>query len=217
ASRFETGDEAQLFLREGIFAVGVGADRYQAGLQLLSRGDLDVILLDDGFQHRGLARDLDIVCVDGLRPFPGWGVPPMGYLREPLTSLERADVFVITRARAGVEMTGLKRMLGGKEVYTVGTEELLPELPEVGKRVAFCGLGNPGSFRQSLDRLGLGGVELVVFPDHHDYSEADLAGLRARGEVLITTAKDAVKVRGAVFVLEQRLVVPAGLKKRTRP
>lgn len=217
ASRFETGDEAQLFLREGLFAVGIGADRYEVGLKLLERGGLDVILLDDGFQHRGLARDLDIVCVDALRPFPGWGVPPMGFLREPFTALGRADVFVITRARAGFEMTGLTAMLGGKDVFVIETEERLPELPLEGRRVAFCGLGNPGSFRQSLDRLGLGGVELVVFPDHHEYVAADLAGLRAKGEVLITTAKDAVKVSGLVYVLEQRLVVPAGLKSRTRP
>ena len=217
ASRFETGDEAQLFLREGVFAVGIGADRYAVGMQLLERGGLDVILLDDGFQHRRLHRDLDIVCVDALRPFPGWGVPPVGYLREPLAALERADVIVLTRARAGVEMTGLKRMMGGKEVFAVGTEEWLPELPAEGRRVAFCGLGNPGSFRQSLDRMGLGGVELVEFRDHHEYSAADLAGLRAKGEVLITTAKDAVKLDGGVYVLEQRMVVPSGLNSRTRP
>jgi tetraacyldisaccharide 4'-kinase len=206
-----------LFLREGIFSVGIGADRYAVGMQLLERGGLDVILLDDGFQHRRLHRDLDIVCVDALRPFPGWGVPPMGYLREPLAALERADVIVLTRARAGVEMTGLKRMMGGKEVFAVGTEEWLPELPAEGRRVAFCGLGNPGSFRQSLDRMGLGGVELVEFRDHHEYSAADLAGLRAKGEVLITTAKDAVKLDGGVYVLEQRMVVPSGLNSRTRP
>lgn len=213
ADRAETGDEAQLFLREGRFAVGIGGDRYRVGRMLLERGDLDVILLDDGFQHRRLHRDLDLVCVDGLRPFTGWGVPPAGWLREPLSALSRADGFVVTRGREGVAMTGMARVLGDQPVFAARTREWIEGLPEAGRRVAFCGLGNPGSFRQSLDRLGLGSVDLVVFPDHHEYTGADWAQLREMGEVRITTAKDAVKL-GAVeglFVVEQELVVTASL------
>jgi 3-deoxy-D-manno-octulosonic-acid transferase len=214
AGRKETGDEAQLFLREKLFAVGIGADRYAVGKMMLERTPLDVVLLDDGFQHRRLHRDLDVVCVDALRPFPGWNVPPAGWLREPLSSLGRADVFVLTRLRRGVEMTGLKRMLGTQPVFGVEVVESLPELPAEGRRVAFCGLGNPGSFRQSLDRMGLADVELVVFPDHNEYGKADVELLGQKGEVWITTAKDAVKLEREVFVLEQRAVAPEGLVER---
>lgn len=208
ARREQTGDEAQLFLRAGKFAVGIGADRYRVGLELLEREKLDVVLLDDGFQHRRLKRDRDIVCIDALRPFPGWACPPAGYLREPLSALERADAFALTRVPKGVTMSGLRRMLPAKPIVTARVEEHIEALPEGGRRVAFCGLGNPASFRQTLDRLGLKNVELVVYPDHHEYSAADLAQLRERGEVWITTAKDAVKLGEAtpLFVVDQRVI-----------
>ena len=217
ATRAETGDEAQLYLRDGRFAIGIGADRYEVGRALLERSGLDLILLDDGFQHRRLARDSDLVCVDALRPFAGYGVPPAGWLREPLSGLSRADAFVLTRTRKGVVMAGIEAELahfGGPEkpVFTLAVKERMESPPE-GRRLAFCGLGNPGSFRQSLDRLGLAEVELVEFADHHEYNEADLRRLRMRGEVLITTAKDAVRLddlRG-IFVLQQTVVLPGGL------
>jgi 3-deoxy-D-manno-octulosonic-acid transferase len=211
AGRADTGDEAQLFLREKEFAVGIGGDRFAVGKMLLERTAVDVLLLDDGFQHRKLHRDLDVVCVDALRPFPGWNVPPAGWLREPLTALKRGDAFVLTRLRQGVEMSGLKRMLHDRPVFCAEVVESLPELPVEGRRVAFCGLGNPGSFRQSLDRMGLRDVELVVFADHHEYGPADYALLEGLGDVWTTTAKDAVKVGRPVYVLEQRALVPGGL------
>lgn len=211
-----TGDEAQLFLAEGIFAVGIGADRYEVGKRLLERGMLDVLLLDDGFQHRRLARDLNIVCVDALRPFPGWNVPPAGWLREPLGALGRADLFVLTRVPAGVEPAGLRGMLGANPVYVAKVEETLPDLPATGRRVAFAGIGNPAAFRQTLDRLGLTDVPLVEFADHHDYGPADWERLRALGEVWITTAKDAVKVPAGmpVYVVRQRFMMDQQFQDR---
>ncbi len=214
AERRETGDEAQLFLREGIFAVGIGGNRYRVGQRLLETAAVDVLLLDDGFQHRGLARDLDLVCVDALRPFPGWNCPPAGWLREPLEALRRADAFVLTRTRQGVNYAGLKRLLGEKPVWIPAVREKLPELPEEGRRVAFCGLGNPASFRQSLDRMGLEELELVVFQDHQEYGKTELEQLRQQGEVWITTAKDAVKVGEKVYVLEQEYELGEGMLAR---
>lgn len=210
--RGDTGDEAQLFVREMRYAVGVGGDRYRVGRQLIERYPVDVLLLDDGFQHRRLARDFDLVCVDALRPFPGWSVPPAGWLREPLGALRRADAFAITRGRQGVVYRGLARILG-KPAHLISTRERLDGLPEAGRRLAFCGLGNPASFRQSLDAMGLREVELVEFGDHHEYSAGEIGALRARAEVLITTAKDAVKLGGmaGLYVLEQEAEVPEGL------
>ncbi len=207
-TRAETGDEAQLFLRAGHCAVGVGADRYEVGRALLERYPVDLLLLDDGFQHRRLERDFDLVCVDALRPFPGWSVPPAGLLREPIEALRRASAFAITRGRRGVVYSGLERVLG-KWPFVVTTDESLDELPQQGRRIAFCGLGNPASFRQSLDAMGLRDVDLVTYPDHHEYSARDLADLRQRGDLWITTAKDAVKLSDSepIFVLRQVTVL----------
>jgi tetraacyldisaccharide 4'-kinase len=207
----ETGDEAQLFLREGRFCVGIAPDRYRAGRRLVDEAGAEVLVLDDGFQHRQLYRDLDLVCVDALRPFPGWACPPAGWLREPLAALNRADGFLLTRTQAGLDYTGLRSILGNKPVWLPQVLESLPGLPAAGRRLAFCGIGNPAAFRQSLDRLGLAGVTLVCFPDHHSYTAEDWARLAAQGEIWITTAKDAVKARKKVYVLEQKYVLPPEL------
>ena len=79
----KTGDEPQIFLRSGIAPVGIGADRYEAGMQLREKFAVDVLVLDDGFQHVQLARDIDIVLIDALDPLGGGGVFPLGSLREP--------------------------------------------------------------------------------------------------------------------------------------
>ena len=95
----ESGDEPQILIRSGLAAVGIGADRARAAALLLQRFPADVFLLDDGFQHVRLARDLDIVLVDALDPFAGGEIFPLGRLREPVSSLGRADAVVITRSR----------------------------------------------------------------------------------------------------------------------
>ena len=213
-TRAETGDEAQLLLRAGDYVVGVGTDRYEVGKALLERYPVDLLLLDDGFQHRRLERDFDLVCVDALRPFPGWSVPPAGLLREPIEALQRASAFAITRGRRGVKYSGLERVLG-KPPFVVSTIETLDALPKHERPIAFCGLGNPASFRQSLDALGLRDVELMTFPDHHEYTARDLADLRKRGDLWITTAKDAVKMPGdAQFsVLRQVTILSPNLSQ----
>ncbi|WP_051670103.1 tetraacyldisaccharide 4'-kinase [Bryobacter aggregatus] len=201
-----SGDEAALFIEQGRYAVGIGADRYRVGLQLLARTPLDILLLDDGFQHRRLHRDFDLLVVDALNPVAGGEVPPAGWLREPLSGAQRADAIVLTRGRRGVTDTGLEQLFG-QPLSRAEVVETLDELPATGRRIAFCGIGNPAGFRQSLDRAGMREVELIVFADHHRYSEADLAELQKKGEVWITTAKDAVKLPGrrGLFVLRQRL------------
>src|SRR5262249_23713854 len=102
----ETGDEAQIFLRSGAAPVGIGADRVKVGRLLRQRLEVEHFILDDGFQHWRLDRQLDIVLVDALGPFPA------ERLRAPLAALARADVFVITRStgrRPGIERELRKR------------------------------------------------------------------------------------------------------------
>lgn len=211
----KTGDEAQLLVRSGLGPVAICADRAQAGRRLLAEhaNEVDLLILDDGFQHARLARDVDIVMIDALDPFPGFDVIPAGRLREPLEALARASAFVIMRAEPGRTYDGIVATLGQYNAAApvfraslqpqmwvdVATGERRATLPEATRAAAFCGLGNPGSFWRSLDRLG---VELVfrrAFPDHHRYHLRDLQRLaedaRAQQvETFCTTAKDAMNL-----------------------
>lgn len=210
----ETGDEAQLYLASGRFAVGIGAKRYETGRELLNRYEADVLLLDDGFQHKRLYRDLDLVLIDAASPFPGLDVPPIGLLREPLTALARAQAFLLTRTEQGRDYSALKGLLPqGKPLYRAEESLGLSRAVEDEDALAFCGLGNPGSFRLSLERLGLGHLPLRVFPDHHAYSDAEQEALRLEAHTLVTTAKDAVKWsrRHDLVIVEQRYVLPQAL------
>jgi 3-deoxy-D-manno-octulosonic-acid transferase len=175
-----TGDEAQLYLRQGIAYVGVGADRFATAQQL--EASVDVFLLDDGFQHWPLQRDLDLVLLDPLDPNAGGGVFPLGRLREPPSALQRADrVLSVTKTIANP--------------------------PPPGRYSAFCGIGNPSSFRHALLVAGVSVAEFREFPDHHRYTVTDLSSL---APPRVTTAKDAVNLPDGIeaLALGIRLQVP---------
>lgn len=211
----QTGDEAQLFLRRTNAAVGISGNRVEAAYALLGRDQATVLLLDDGYQHRRVERDFDLVMVDCLNPFPGFAVPPQGLLREPLEALGRASAFCLSRPRSGLRHEGLRGILRefnpGAPVFALETvEELSRPLAPGEQALAFCAIGNPASFRMTLDRLGLGAVALRAFADHHQYTETDLAALRRAGATLLTTAKDSAKLpKGfAHVVVEQTIRFP---------
>ncbi len=206
-----TGDEAQIFLRDGVAPIGIGANRYETGKILLGQfPSTDVLLLDDGFQHVRVKRDLDIVVIDGLDPLGREEVVPQGRLREPLEALSRADAFVVTRAEIDLRYEGVcarlreynptarifRTRLLARCWRDYRTGARLPELP--GRRVAaFCGLGNPQNFWNTLESLGLQIVFRWSFGDHHAYKPIDLQRIahqaRAHGaEILVTTEKDRV-------------------------
>jgi len=209
-----TGDEAQIFLRASVAPVGIGADRYAAGRMIEERFHPDVILLDDGFQHWRLERLLDIVVIDALDPFGGEALVPLGRLREPLSELARADLFVINRAEAGVPLAGIEarlralnsrapifrcrvRPLGWVRLATGAVEP--PERWSGCAAAAFCGLANPASFWRTLRGLGCRPRLRWEFPDHHFYRPRELRRLaaeaRTRGvQALLTTEKDAVNL-----------------------
>lgn len=181
-----TGDEAQIYLRSGVADVGIGADRYETGRLM----DVDVFLLDDGFQHWNLARDLDIVLIDALDPTAG-GVFPAGRLREDFDALARADQVVLTRAEPG---RAYRQFIGALHCRPRpnGWEPVPP--PE--RVAAFCGIGNPQSFRQTLSQLQIQPLSFQTFPDHHVFERGELdALLRDSGaDALVTTEKDFVKL-----------------------
>ena len=210
-SPFFTGDEAQIFLRAAQAPVGIGAKRYETAQILLRQfPETDIILLDDGFQHALMARDFDIVIIDGLDPFGQEELVPLGRLREPLTALERASCFVVTRAANNQRFDAIKTRLHQYNPtapvfrtrmktldwcdYSTCQTTVLPKGRKVG---AFCGLGNPQNFWDTLETLGLDVVVRWEFGDHHSYKPVELSRIadqaRMHGaDILVTTEKDRI-------------------------
>jgi tetraacyldisaccharide 4'-kinase len=198
AQRF--GDEPLLIARSTGVPVYVGASRYQAGLLADNESSgVGVHLVDDGFQHRQLARDLDIVVMH--RSDLKQRLLPAGRLREPLLSLQRADVIVLRQEDAELEST-LRRYTRGDCCFWRMRRVLA--LPSVVQRaVAFCAVARPEEFFQGLGAAGAGMVERIRFRDHHRYTTADIERLAERGRRLhcdgfVTTAKDDVKLDAAM-------------------
>ena len=211
------GDEPYLLARRlpGVSVV-VGANRHAAGLFALERLPVHLFLLDDGFQHRGLRRDLDLVLVDATNPWGGNHLLPAGTLREPRTALRRAHAIGLTRlhqcdgsaARAlqeeiqkiapGVPLFGTRARLTG--LRRVGARGILPVSAVSGRNVlAFAGIGRPDSFFADLESLGARIVARRAFQDHHPYTRFDMARLlevasSSGAEMLVTTEKDAVRL-----------------------
>jgi tetraacyldisaccharide 4'-kinase len=209
-----SGDEPQIFVRSGLAPVGIGGDRFEAGRLLCREFDVDVLLLDDGFQHARLARSLDIVLIDALEPFGRGGVFPLGRLREPLAALERAGVILITRSGFSDLAEAIEQETRSwnpnAPIFRADVQPLawvdqasgvdLPLDPRPFERAGvFCGLGNPLAFRRTLERMGVHPVDWVEFEDHHSYRPRELRHMahqfRARrATALVTTEKDAVNL-----------------------
>ena len=200
------------------------ADRDRvAGARAAAAAGADCVVLDDGFQHRRLARDLDIVAVDATDPFGCGRLFPRGLLREPLGGLARADAVVLTRAdavdaatrrdiRAALRAACRHRQPGvwaESQHRPVALRRWTADPLELetlrGRRVAaFAGIGNPAAFRATLTALGADVVDFHALADHHDYAATELATLAARAraaraDVVVTTLKDLVKVRRDEF------------------
>ncbi len=190
-------------------------DRLQSAHIAVSEHGAELLILDDGFQHRRLARDLDVVLIDALNPWGYGHLLPRGLLREPPAALRRADLVVLTRADQCTDegrqkiLNCLRTLVGGDNcVQVVFAARRLRnssgEVAEFGSLAgqtiaAFCGIGNPENFRQTLDRLGLTVRLFRSFADHHHYTHRDLAEIaeqaRAAGaEAILTTHKDLVKI-----------------------
>ena len=210
----ESGDEPQIFLRSRVAPVGIGADRFRTGTLLAEQFGIDVVLLDDGFQHVKLARSFDLVLIDALNPFGGGEVFPVGRLREPVCGVSRADAIVITRSETSDLGAAIERVVRRWNLTApIFRARVLPEWWvehrtgrhyrtdefRVEKPGAFCGLGNPHGFYRTLEGLGVQLVDCVEFEDHHRYRPKELeriAGqLRGKGAAaLVTTEKDAMNL-----------------------
>ncbi len=238
AKQGELNDEGRLFARALPEVLQVQDPDRVRGARELERRGADLIVLDDGFQHRRLARDLDLVLIDATRP---WGLPaegegeavqsvlPRGLLREGLGSLGRASALVITRADAlpAAELSALEDEL---EAAVPGVPRLLAEHrpvalrrgeEELGLEVLdglpvrlVSGIGNPQAFERTARAAGADLRGVHAFADHHDFGRAELDGLPGDEELLVT-AKDAVKLEAlglAPLVLEVELAITRGEK-----
>lgn len=195
--------------------VVVNPDRVAGAAEAIRAHKAQAVVMDDGFQHRRLARDLDIVAIDSTGPFGYGRVLPAGLLREPVTGLKRAHAVVLTRcdqvpdealSRIEEEIRRINRNLViARSVHApvavrtaVGAEVPLDQLR--GKRVfAFCGIGNPKSFSRTLSQLGATIVGARAFDDHYRYAPGDLKAVQDQARnleatLVLTTQKDWTKI-----------------------
>ena len=215
----QTGDEPLLMARRlGPDRVVVGRKRHAVALRALAqRPGLRCLLLDDGFQHRALHRDLDLLVLDGVRLWGNGRMLPLGDLREPMDSARRAQALVVTRAgrvkdRGAVEAWWARHGSGGPVFWVDfilgslrhwGSGERAPiPLPGRGPAFAWCGLGHPEAFYADLLLAGQPWAGSFSYPDHRGPTPAELIRLQARARQegaawLVCTEKDAVKLTAA--------------------
>jgi tetraacyldisaccharide 4'-kinase len=188
-------------------------DRVAAAQVAVEELEMQMILLDDGFQHRRLQRDLDIVLLDATEPFGFEHVFPRGTLREPLAGLARANVIVLSRAdmlepseRQQIYQRVAK--LAPQAAWCEVEHRVAALLNSAGQQVdinilsgkrvaAFCGIGNPTGFRHTVGTLGCEVVAWREFPDHHNYTRDDVTSLSQwsqQADIVVCTRKDLVKL-----------------------
>ncbi len=202
----EAGDEPYLmaFSLPGVM-VAIGTDRYRAGCLALERLEPDIFILDDGFQHLRLERDLNILLLDCSRPFGNGRTLPAGALREPVSAAGRADLIIFTRCTregpalsTGKPWCAASHRLTGVIPLEGGGPQPLSSLGSV-KGLAFAGIAKPEAFFASLKGEGLQISATRAFPDHCRYGEEEITALlklwdKSDADFLITTGKDAVKL-----------------------
>lgn len=228
----EAGDEP-LLLAERLpgVPVVVGENRLEAGRVAIERCGATVLVLDDGFQHRAVDKDLEILVVNGRAPWGNGRLFPRGTLREPLSALTRADLVVMSNPSGAADVEAITAAVRRRNprAVVVAAAYHAEEAREAragsriaagdlaGKRLlAFAGLGSPRSFTDTLASLGVRVMGLVEFPDHHWYTPGDLADLdrqsrAVRAEGLVTTEKDATRFRELLLPPIPLWVIPVRL------
>src|SRR3989339_1018918 len=215
-------DDENMALPENVVRA-TNPDRFSAGQKLIKEQGVQTIILDDGFQHLSLKRDVDIVLIDATNPFGKGRLMPAGILREPLASLKRADIFVLTHVdlvtpeQLNMLEEKLKRY-NKKIVKAIHKPQYLVDMAHSDKTIdlseikdkpvwEFCGIGNPFQFHKTLNTLCT--VKgLSIFPDHYYYSQPDLQTMflkakMEKAETFVTTEKDALRLKG--------VTIPAGI------
>lgn len=212
----QAGDEPYLLAQKGKgVPVIIGPQRRISGNLAVRNFRAEVVILDDGFQHLALGRDLDLLLLDSRVPFGNGYLFPRGVLREPRSQIARADAVILTKAGRSASMEKLNKDLAGirrqpifrvryqAEAIRVAGEEtvLAPGVLRGKKILAFAGLARPESFRETLGELGARVEEMETFPDHYAYQAGDLSRIKEKArqlgvDALVTTEKDIVRLQG---------------------
>lgn len=205
----QAGDEPFLLAKTTTASVYVGSDRYRSGLRAVAEG-AGIVLLDDGFQHRKLYRDLDLVLLDTRRPLGNGRLLPRGSLREEPSALLRAHGLILTHCPEEENGPGdlpASLFSGHLPVFRSARRSVAWPRADGGsippeRVLAFSGIADPEGFAQGLSRSGWRLATSLAFPDHHSYRSGDMRILvetarKAGAEALVTTAKDAVKLPDA--------------------
>jgi tetraacyldisaccharide 4'-kinase len=211
------GDEPYMLSRnlQGVQVI-VNSDRVKSGKEAINARGADTLILDDGFQQWRVKKDLDIVTIDAGNPFGNGCMIPRGILREPLSALKRAHLFVLTNADTAGDLGALKA-----KISRINPAGLIVEarhkpagfyaLNEPSKQfdagqlrlkpaAIVCAIGNPDSFRRLVQQMQIQVLKRFVFHDHHRYSENDMRSIAAEARkynirTIITTEKDSVKLQ----------------------
>lgn len=226
ASPSEAGDEPYLIAcKTGNIVVIADANRVAAARRAIKKYHCNVLIADDAFQHRALARNIDIVLWDSYSEPAKEAIVPAGRLRESWRGLRRADILLITRTteisdpirsffqkkQSDLFIDALPLSIGKIIHYNSG-EEIAPEKIRNKKVLGFCGLGNPDQFFATIGYLNPASITENTFHDHHKYSEGDLNGLvresiEKRCEYLITTEKDAMNFPASAKTITNLLIL----------
>ncbi|MFO7889117.1 MAG: tetraacyldisaccharide 4'-kinase [bacterium] len=213
-SEIKTSGDEPLLLAENLPGIPVvaGKHRIKAAQYAINNFNSEIIILDDGFQHRKIHRDIDIVTINAANPWGNRMLLPGGPLRERLKNLTRADVFVITNADKSEKIGKIKSLIKKYSPHPVFLTQHNPvsfftaenkkiELPDFKNQsiIAFSGIANPVLFRTSLINIGCVIKKFIPFPDHHFYTDADLKQLQTialhnKVRAIITTEKDMVRI-----------------------
>jgi tetraacyldisaccharide 4'-kinase len=194
---------------------GVGKDRFAEGQRIESHQAIDVFLLDDGFQHLQLARDVDIVLIDASRPM-AQALLPAGPMRESLPALTRAGIIIFSRTENAPGAKEALQRLSNLPIFSastlllgfcrLGSEDALQTAADLGSGpfFVFCGIGNPEAFVRDLQRWGITPAGHMFFADHHRYTLEDVqaieqAARRVGANGLLTTEKDSCNLSGLTF------------------
>lgn len=228
ASWRTAGDEPLLLAQNlsGVVLL-VGSNRWETGQIAIKDYQADIIVLDDGFSHRQLFRDLDFVLLDVTNPFGYGKMLPSGLLREPVSAIERAEAVILTRTRPGETYPELEHTLLKYHIHKpifrfishlgpirdARTNESIPFSRLPNPLLAFSGIGNPVGFNNTLTDLALTPVQTLSYPDHYTYQPADWAELNrlakkygAKG--LFTTEKDVIKLKDYISDSDLPLMYP---------